>query len=662
MLVTATTTTLRKKVGTPAMESVKQDYTSSRPGIFVLLLFVVSIFYNGPGANLHVFTTVWGILVLWIVLAVIKSNLTLVAKTFRWLLVVTAVYIAWLAIAPIFSTYPYASSVQAAELMTLPLVIFAWALEARQHGSTNWQLTSRLLLPAGLALAIWGIFDFLLLRERSHGPLIDPNVYGALINLFLIPLAWNYLRTPRDAPGWESSRLKLAATGILALALFMTLSRGALIAFLAVTPLLIWLNRKDDLSGQRTAYLVFVLAICYLFVKLGPIDTQSLSGLGIEQFLLNPSAYMEQASSLQARFLLWKSTARMVQDSNLFVGSGLGTFKTLYPPYRLPGEHSLGNYVHNDYLQALQEGGLIQLVFLVVFAVLIPGWLLYKNRAEDDNNFRQAPGLLLAILSVSLHAVVNFIHFMVPVAILVGLYLSVCFRSTAVAADSWSISKLLPNIRTSILKLVLVVSLLLQTTIVMLDGFIFRTFGSMDSIITDDAHRMTVLNAMLSFRSENPSPHLILILHLIETALQTDSLQDRHNALNQAEAETKVLAQIAPGHPLVPLLYGKISASRGSRNDLLIARDYFELAVKRTPHSTAMRTELIRTLRKLRDDKAAYDVVVAAVPWLPNETSLQSLYHFTKEAEALARVLEKPEEARYWESLQSQISILAAKG
>ena len=629
---------------------------SLRPSIFVVLLFVATVFYNGPGYNLQALAVCWVVLACWLTLTIADQGSKQLAAIGGRLPTLMAAYIVWLVLAPSISSYFYVSSIQAAELLLLPLVFFAWLLDVREDQAKIWGRTWNLLLTTGLALAVWGTIDFLYFHERAHGPFIDANAYGALINLILVPLVWKYFS--RIASDWKGLRIQLLAITILALAQFMTLSRGALVAFVLILFLLLWINRERHAFISRLALLLLLLGTSYLFVKLGPVNVGQLAGAGIEKLALNPGDYVERDNSLQARLLLWKSTCAMIADSNVFVGRGLGTFKTFYPQYRIEGEHSLGNYAHNDYLQALLEGGLVQFAFLVMLTGVIPIWLLVKNQAHRDRE-EEIPGLLLGVLCVSIHAVVNFIHFVIPIVLFCGLYLAVSWQSVKEKHGSDTLNPL-PSTRGNVIKLACIVLLVLQTSIVVLDGLIFKIFGSAEPIVTDEQHRRVLLNAALALRPRNPTPHTTVILNLLDAA-NSGSPETRSKLLKSAEMEATILAQVAPSYPLVPLLLGKIWALRGSHADLITARDHLEVAVKRTPHSTAMRTELIEVYRKLDRNQDAYRVVTEAKPWLLNETSLKSFGIFVKHAEELAITQKKPEEAKYWRWVKAQIAEAMSK-
>lgn len=629
-----------------------------RPVLLLLAVFAATIFYNGAGYNLHLLSVAAVLLFVWLSFAIARQDPAHVELAVGWLPALGIVYFAWLLVTPLLSPYPYVSSVRAAELAVLPIGLIAWLTEPRAKDTNFRASVWHILLVVALGLAVWGMVDFLVYRERARGPLLDPNAYAALINLFLVPAIWIFLH---NAKSGGNQNWLLVSIAVLALALFMSLSRGGLLALLTVVPALVWLARKSERFYTRLLRLLLALAACYSIVKFGPVDPQALKS-GIEGLVASPERYLEQDSSIHERILLWTSTWRMILDSNIFIGTGLGTFKTLYPPYRLEGEHSAGNFAHNDYLQVIQEGGLVQLFFLTALAVVVPLWLLHKNRSsgKTGDGCPITPGLMLAILTVSLQAMVNFIHLLAPIALLTGLYLAFGWESVTPRKNVPILGWGSKSVRPGVLKIAVIALLAVQAAGIVVDGFIFKLIGSAEPLLAyiDPKNRFAVLNASLALRPKNPTPRVMLIRHLIERAEQEQSAETRIGLLVEAEKETLVLSKVAPGYPLVSLLFGNIWAARGTPGDLMIARDYLEAAVRNTPHSTGIRTELIKVYRRLGQDEQAYRVVMEAIPWLANEASSSALGRFAKEAEALAVRFNEPKQASYWSSIGAQVSNL----
>ena len=69
-------------------------------------------------------------------------------------------------------------------------------------------------------------------------------------------------------------------------------------------------------------------------------------------------------ASLQSRILVWRQTVKMIADYPL-IGSGPGTYATVFTQYQPPG--ILGRYfmAHNDYLHFISETGLPVLAIMI---------------------------------------------------------------------------------------------------------------------------------------------------------------------------------------------------------------------------------------------------------------------------------------------------------
>jgi hypothetical protein len=126
------------------------------------------------------------------------------------------------------------------------------------------------------------------------------------------------------------------------------------------------------------------------------------------------------------RFLNWKSTFLIFVDYP-WTGSGLGTFKVMYPQYMLPGSNEV-NFAHNSYLQIASELG------LPGFLAICGGFILWVReglkklsilRDRDTRILHQS--LFLAGLSFCLH---NFVDYSLYVTAL-GLLGSVILGLTS---------------------------------------------------------------------------------------------------------------------------------------------------------------------------------------------------------------------------------------
>lgn len=624
------------------------------------LVFLITLNYSGAGFNLHWLSLGVGLLVVWL------SHLLIAADTSRfflsqgWLLHVMLGYLAWLWVAPFLSTYHYASSTTAMGLAVLPLTFVAWLLVPTEITRRVWPYVYGMLLTAALGIAAWGIVDFSVWQVRAHALFLDPNAYAALINLFLLPVSYDYLNASGTQVHNKRSLRLLAIVSVLAVAQFMSLSRGALISFAATFPMLVWFSRHSSPRfRERSLMLVAVIAMAHVGVKFAPVDQKN----GIEDFLSAPQRYVEQDTGIQERILLWKSTWKMYQDANPVVGNGLGSFKIYYAAYRDENETSLGNFAHNDYLQALHDGGLVQFGFFLVLTVFTPLAILLKN-ASDNRSPRpagSAPGLMMGILCVSAHSLVNFIHFIGPIIFLCGLYIAHAWEGVQPAQRVSVLHILSSRVNPLLQKGLIIVLLALPTAALAVDGIIFRLFATSDAFYTrlDPTTRFELINLALSIRPSNPMPRILLTRALIDRAEKTHSPDERNMMLDLAEKETKTLSVDSPALAIGSHFFsGRILAMRGGTENLFSALQHFERATRLVPPATAMRLELLRMYERLGKKEEAIDTIKEAKKWIKLETDLASLTRFAFEANSTLLRYGEVEESRLWSWIHVRLTTL----
>jgi O-antigen ligase len=115
----------------------------------------------------------------------------------------------------------------------------------------------------------------------------------------------------------------------------------------------------------------------------------------------------DDATSVTSRELMWSNTARAI-DQTLPVGTGVGSFRQLYPHYEEAGliKSTFTSHAHNDYLETALESGVPGLVLLIVFLawwVLRAHWI-WRSRLPDC--YPQAATIASAALL--LHSIVDY--------------------------------------------------------------------------------------------------------------------------------------------------------------------------------------------------------------------------------------------------------------
>ena len=125
-------------------------------------------------------------------------------------------------------------------------------------------------------------------------------------------------------------------------------------------------------------------------------------------------AEIDKAFSGQARLYLYRNTIEMIK-ANLFLGSGFGNFKYVYPRYRDRGEWALSGLntrveeAHNEYLQILSEVGIVGFLAFAWILLMIGRmslWLIQKG--DFDHHFFIALALTMGIFATLIESLFDF--------------------------------------------------------------------------------------------------------------------------------------------------------------------------------------------------------------------------------------------------------------
>lgn len=262
------------------------------------------------------------------------------------------------------------------------------------------------ILALGAILVAWGLFQAGVSGvSRAHALLETPATYAAIINLLLAPVLAFVLLGKRGA-------LPLVAA-LLAAALFAALSRGGLLALAAGLGFTVICARRAQLLKPRGLMLALAVLAAAWIVATG------LRALPLSQTDAAPDVEARAESSLSRLELYAQSWAAWRERP--FTGTGYLTFRYTLEQRRarVPsyGGTSETWFVHNDYLQTLQElgpPGLLAFLGLTLFPPLLA--------------YRRLPGLAVeqrpvvvafaaALAAMSVHALVDF-PFYVPVCLL----------------------------------------------------------------------------------------------------------------------------------------------------------------------------------------------------------------------------------------------------
>lgn len=241
---------------------------------------------------------------------------------------------------------------------------------------------------------------------RNHGwpfgPYVNHNDYAGLMEM-LIPIAAAYVFSrPRTDP----RRLLLAFGLSVPLAsVLLSGSRGGCIALLAealVLGLILWRTSSSFRRRRLAAALAMGLAVpAILFFWMAPNRiVERLGGL------TNLTRTTEV--TLGQRELATLDTMRIFR-SHPWLGTGLGSFETVFPQYRTFATDLGWAHAHDDYAEALAEtgitGGVLMALALAIF--FKSAFSNLTNRLQHETGWIQL-GAALGCCGLLVHSFVDF--------------------------------------------------------------------------------------------------------------------------------------------------------------------------------------------------------------------------------------------------------------
>ena len=264
------------------------------------------------------------------------------------------------------------------------------------------------IIATGFLLAVFGLIQRFTwngkvywFRDLTHGgspfgPFVNKNNFAGYINL-IIPVSLGMVMAERD----KGKKLILGfMTVVMAAALFLSLSRGGMFAFLgAMASMEILLMLTGYEGGHRKGLAVIgaflILLLLYLVYT------------GIDPVMDRIATLAEKDTYLgQRRWAVWSAATGIIRDYPL-AGTGLDTFEAVFPGYQ-PLEVSGLRWpdAHNDYIQFAAETGIAgALTALAFFGILFRRAFSSLNNQEHGPRKYLLTGLLAAVVAFLLSIV-----------------------------------------------------------------------------------------------------------------------------------------------------------------------------------------------------------------------------------------------------------------
>ncbi|MDY6856656.1 MAG: O-antigen ligase family protein [Thermodesulfobacteriota bacterium] len=283
-----------------------------------------------------------------------------------------------------------------------------------------------MIIITGFLLSLFGIFQYFTwngkiywFNELTHGgtpfgPYVNKNHFAGYM-VMVIPLAIGFLISPSRIDNFEFGRSRYYLTDfesqisrnillvfmviIMIAALFLTLSRGGIMSFLLSMVFLTSLSLSSRRSKKKgTLFLIIIFTFSSLF----------LIWLGIDPIIDRLSTLKNTDKIGHQRLSVYRDTTQIIGDFPL-LGTGLGTFKDIYPSYRTTESTLTFNHAHNDYLEILSDTGLLGGI-LIIGALLVILVIITKRLANRRNPFVVSITLggITGIVAMLFHSIADF--------------------------------------------------------------------------------------------------------------------------------------------------------------------------------------------------------------------------------------------------------------
>lgn len=313
------------------------------------------------------------------------------------------------------SIYPYVT--QSSLILLISYIIFGFFISGFFRSRTKILI---LIIPIILLTVIEGligIYQSIVIygishSQGAHGTFVNRNHYAGFMELgtpltigLILSFASNIyisnkniIKSILNSDELFKQLILIFFLPLLLIAILISKSRmGIMSLFISLGFLYINLAQTGyklkDAKWMITLVVLFFIFLS-LYVGIGPVLNRFLN-IGYDH-----------------RFYLWKDCLNIIRDFPL-LGSGLGTFKYIYPLYKFNVTTAVDyNFAHNDYLQIIIETGILGfLAIIAAIIIFIRDTLQFLNiNSENKDSFKYfiTLGAFTGVISILIHSLADF--------------------------------------------------------------------------------------------------------------------------------------------------------------------------------------------------------------------------------------------------------------
>lgn len=317
------------------------------------------------------------------------------------------------------SVVPSATMDHLIRILAYGLVFFLVADTANGFRKGIWLLAIPIVAIASLQ-AIVGLLQVGMGEPGAvaRGGYINRNHFAGLLEMsfpFAMMGAVASAKQVRIDVGWKWAILTavcLSVATLLLIGILYSLSRmgfvACLVSILVMGLSLLMAGSSHPLRRKAVPVLALVIVLAFVFLPSDPLIAR-----------LADLSSAEEVSD-QDRLQVWKETLGLIQEFP-WVGSGLGSYESVFLRYKQIGEMMRDNYAHNDYLQGLAELGLFGFSLVAAFLSLALMKTASAISASTSPSVRYlAVACLGSMAAILLHSVADFNLYVEPNAMLLS--------------------------------------------------------------------------------------------------------------------------------------------------------------------------------------------------------------------------------------------------
>ena len=163
------------------------------------------------------------------------------------------------------------------------------------------------------------------------------------------------------------------------------------------------LHPRSSIFNPRSSPLYPAALVLLIVVAIGA----GIYWVGADSGLAERLAGDQGDPSATSRQVIWRDTLAMIRAHPL-LGVGIGAYQTVFPMYGHSEGSTIVEFAHNDYLQALADGGIVAGALAVWFIIVIFRAFARGTKSREPLTSALALGAGAGIFAILVHSLFDF--------------------------------------------------------------------------------------------------------------------------------------------------------------------------------------------------------------------------------------------------------------